>query len=137
MIWSIRTTNGRRIARPLVVLAVAAMAGGYLLGRVSTLAGGALDPPAAETAETAVAAAGRMVVVGDGAALRDAPQSDAVVVGRVAVGTAVMVVDGPIIRDGVAWYLVDAAGATGWSSDASLAPSRRGAGSFERQEFRV
>ena len=134
MTLSIRKTNGRRIAQPLLVLAVAAVAGGYLLGRVSTLAGGALDPPAAETA---VAAAGRMVVVGDGAALRDAPRPDAVVVGRVAVGTAVMVVDGPIVRDGVAWYLVDAVGATGWTSDASLAPSRRGSGSFDRQESRV
>ena len=49
MTWWIKKKNGRRIGRPLVVLTVAALAGGYLLGWFSTLADESLDLSAAET----------------------------------------------------------------------------------------
>ena len=197
MTWWITKKNGRRIGRPLVVLTVAALAGGYLLGWFSTLADESPDLPAAETtfapaegspigvasgdldqppteapasavggasssqaqpttAEVAAtpadeepspaasatasslmtptttdeptpadepAATKRMIVAGDGAALREAPRPDAAAMDLLAAGTTATVLEGPILQDGFAWYRWDVAGTTGWATGASLSPA--------------
>lgn len=165
MTWWIQK-NGRTIGRPLAVLTVAALVGGYLLGWLSTLADESLDRPVAETplapaegrpvggapgvlgqpptdapemagdgtsgprvrpaiaegAATPPSPAKRLIVIGDGAALREAPGADAAVVDRLAAGTTVTVLEGLIIQDGFAWYRLDVAGTFGWMAGAFLSP---------------
>ena len=131
----------RKIGRPLAVLALAALVGGYLLGWFATIADeqSAVTLSATNSSGTASVQAATpvatttMIVADDGTALQEAPNPDAAVVAQLEADTIVTILEGPNIQDSVAWYRLDVGGLTGWATGAFLSPYESEIGMLDQQ----